>query len=202
MIEARNRIAAMSIVHEMLYQSPDLGEIPFDAYIRELAPSIVSSYGHLPKSIGLIFETDPILLDIGSAIPCSLILNELISNSVTHAFPVENLGRSPCRQFPYEREGPSITIRLRSVAGSVAASGNSLDDSLIRKDSPSDIQGELTVEDNGIGFPFPTPASTVSGLGLKLVETLALQIGGSMQVHSKGGTSVFISFPLGRKGNQ
>jgi two-component system, sensor histidine kinase PdtaS len=197
MIEAKNRIAAMSIVHEMLYQSPNLGGIEFDAYIRELAPSIVSAFGLKPESIGFRFETEPVLLDIEAAVPCGLILNELVSNAVGHAFPGKGKGGP---RGPSGSGTPSIAIRLVTVGKKAPEPGNSTADSLIREGSPSDIHCELTVEDNGIGMSLPIDESSGAGLGLKLVETLATQLGGTMRVESRGGTSVRVLFPLGRKG--
>ena len=86
--EGQTRIRAMSLVHEKLYQSRDLSKIDLAGYIQSLAAHLFNVY--LTDSNRIRLETDfeeiP-LLDINSAVPCGLILNELISNSLKHAFP-------------------------------------------------------------------------------------------------------------------
>jgi PAS domain S-box-containing protein len=85
--EARNRINAMALVHEKLYDTEDLSRIRLGDYVRDLAAYLVQSYG-LGASIALdLKDMDDPPVTIDSAIPCALILNELISNSIKYAFP-------------------------------------------------------------------------------------------------------------------
>jgi two-component sensor histidine kinase len=85
--ESQNRVRSMALIHERLYRSEDLARIDFDGYIRGLVMHLFSSYGINPEVIKLDMDIRGISLDINKAIPCGLILNELVSNSIKHAFP-------------------------------------------------------------------------------------------------------------------
>lgn len=82
--DVRNRIRAMALVHEQLYQSDELSHIDLGPYLRSLARGLQRTY---PRDIDITFHTDAVPLAIESAIPCGLIVSELISNSLKHAFP-------------------------------------------------------------------------------------------------------------------
>ncbi len=83
--ESRGRIKTMAMVHERLYQSPSLMQINFKEYVEKLVTDIFFSYG--TEKIKKKIEVDDIHLNIDTAIPCGLIINELVTNSVKHAFP-------------------------------------------------------------------------------------------------------------------
>jgi len=85
--ESRDRVKSMAIVHEKLYQSSDLSRIDFSEYTKKLVYDLLSSYGVNSKFIKDSIKVENILLDINFAIPCGLIINELVSNSIKHAFP-------------------------------------------------------------------------------------------------------------------
>ncbi len=85
--EGQNRIRSMALVHEKLYQSKDLSRIDFAEYIRNLAVHLFHSYQVDPGRIQLKQDIEGIFLDINAAIPCGLIMNELMSNSLKYAFP-------------------------------------------------------------------------------------------------------------------
>ncbi len=85
--KSRDRVKAMAIVHEKLYQSEDLSRIDFADYIKKFVNHLLRSYEINSKSIKQRIDVENILLDINFAIPCGLIINELVSNSIKHAFP-------------------------------------------------------------------------------------------------------------------
>ena len=85
--ESQNRITSMALVHEKLYQSRDLAKIDFNAYIRDMVTGLFQSYGISTDRINLIFDVGDVSLGINSAIPCGLIINELVTNSLKYAFP-------------------------------------------------------------------------------------------------------------------
>ncbi|MBU7017722.1 MAG: PAS domain S-box protein [Theionarchaea archaeon] len=85
--ESQNRIRTMSLIHEKLYQSENLENIDFHEYIRTLVQDMAQSYGAQKKGIALKLDVEDISVGIDAAIPCGLILNELVSNSLIHAFP-------------------------------------------------------------------------------------------------------------------
>jgi len=85
--ESRNRVKSMALIHERLYQSKDLARIDFAEYVRNLTTHLFRSYGVNTHAVGLKIGVDKILLDIDTAIPCGLIINELVTNSLKYAFP-------------------------------------------------------------------------------------------------------------------
>jgi two-component sensor histidine kinase len=90
--DIQNRVMSMALIHETLYQSSDLGLVDFGAYIRTLAEQIFRSYNVLADRIALQIRADEVMLDTNQAIPCGLILNELLSNCLKHAFPSDRGG--------------------------------------------------------------------------------------------------------------
>jgi len=89
---SQDRIKAMALVHEKLYQSEDLARIDFGEYIRSLATDLGSSYGLSSREIALKIDVEGILLGVDIAIPCGIIVNELVANSLKHAFPGNRSG--------------------------------------------------------------------------------------------------------------
>ena len=85
--EMENRVHSMALVHETLYRSENLARVDFAEYARALANDILGSYGSPVASVRLRIELEPVIMSVDQAIPCGLILNELISNSFKHGFP-------------------------------------------------------------------------------------------------------------------
>ena len=86
---SQTRIRSMALIHEKFYQSEDLAKVDFGEYIRTLVADLYNLYGVSPEVIQLKIDVDQILLGIDSAIPSGLIINELVSNSLKHAFPAD-----------------------------------------------------------------------------------------------------------------
>jgi len=85
--ESRGRVKSMAMIHEKLYHSQNLGKLNMLEYINNLATDIVSSYSTNSTDIILDMDVENISLNIDTAIPMGLMVNELVSNSVKHAFP-------------------------------------------------------------------------------------------------------------------
>jgi len=85
--ESRDRIFSMASIHEKLYQSKDLSKIDFDDYIRSLARYLFRIYGIDLRTVRFNVNCSDVFLDINKAVPCGLIVNELLSNALKHAFP-------------------------------------------------------------------------------------------------------------------
>jgi len=77
----------MALIHEKLYRSKDISKINFSEYIRSLSGNLVRSYEAVSGRVRLNLNVEDIYLGIDAAIPCGLIINELVSNSLKHAFP-------------------------------------------------------------------------------------------------------------------
>ena len=90
--ESQDRIKSMALIHEKLYQSENFANIDFDGYIKTLVNSLFISQGVNPDKISLKMEIADISLGLDYAIPCGLIINELVSNSFKYAFPNEREG--------------------------------------------------------------------------------------------------------------
>ncbi|HEX8516780.1 MAG TPA: histidine kinase dimerization/phosphoacceptor domain -containing protein [Bacteroidia bacterium] len=84
--ESRNRIHSMALIHDKLYQHETLARIDFNAYCKDLLQHINSSYNSSATNIKCSITCNDVLIDIKNAVPCGLILNELISNAYKHAF--------------------------------------------------------------------------------------------------------------------
>ncbi len=90
--ESQNRIQAMALIHDKLYQTRSLVDIDFGEYIKELGDLLVSGHRIGEEQTQLSVESDEIIVDLDTGISCGLILNELISNSLKHAFPEGTTG--------------------------------------------------------------------------------------------------------------
>jgi len=85
--DSESRIRSMALIHEKLYRSTDLASIDFADYTKTLGTNLVNAYSIEPYRIRLVIDIKDLQLDINRAIPAGLIMNELISNSLKHAFP-------------------------------------------------------------------------------------------------------------------
>jgi len=157
--ESQNRIHSMALLHESLYQSNNLSRVDFPEYIRQLASHLFHSYGVAAERIHLRTDLDALYLDLDAAVPCGLIINELISNSLKYAFPDGRSGE--------------VRIELREHLDGMA---------------------RLVVADNGIGLRSDIDWVTARSLGLRLVRTLAEQLGAKIEVQSHPGTEVRLTF--------
>jgi len=154
-----SRIKAMALVHETLYKFNDFAKINFTEYIENLTGYLFSIYGVDVETINLKLYLDEVAFKIDTAIPCGLIINELVSNALKHAF-------------------------LNQAKGTI----------YITLHFDEDNSYTLIVRDNGIGLPPNWESKTVNSLGLKLVEILANQLEGTLQVNSRCGTEFSLKF--------
>ena len=90
--ESQNRVRSMALIHEKLYQSKDMANIDFSEYVQSLTTYLFHSYGVKAGTISMNLSIDNVLLGVDKAIPCGLIINELVSNSLKYAFPNGNKG--------------------------------------------------------------------------------------------------------------
>jgi PAS domain S-box-containing protein len=126
--ESRNRIRSMALIHERLYQSPNLASVDMLKYTTNLVSDLQRSYRPKDSSVRLTVTVEDIPLGITEAIPCGLIINELVSNGLKHA-------------FPKGREG-ELTIQLQrgsanQITLTVSDNGIGLPESVDFRNSPS-----------------------------------------------------------------
>ena len=90
--ECRDRIQSMALVHEILYKSKDFARIDFGQYLQNLTDYLFKSYSTSPESVKLSISVKRIAIDINNAIPVGMLINELVSNALKHAFPNNKKG--------------------------------------------------------------------------------------------------------------
>ncbi len=157
--ESRNRVRSMALIHEKLYQGSSGG---YRQYIRDLADHLLTSYTGESGRVTIGIETDDIPMDIDLSVAIGLIINELLTNALGHA-------------FPEGRRGAIVVSMKRAEAGLV----------------------ELSVSDNGIGFPAEIDYRNPGSLGLRIVNILTQQVRGSLSLKRGEGTTFSVTFPSG-----
>jgi len=162
--ECRNRVRSMAMIHERLYSADDLARIDAAQYLSTLTNDLAHSYGLTSRHVNLRLQADEVYLEVDKAIPCGLIVNELVSNALKYAFQSEDDGE--------------IVVQLEPV---------------------EDSSLELTVRDNGVGFPSEINFRNTSSLGLRLVNSLVDQLDGEIEMSAAGGTCFAIVFPTSKK---
>jgi PAS domain S-box-containing protein len=130
--DSQMRVQSIALVHEMLYQSESLAYIKYDKYINDLLQAISSMHMN-DKNITLSSEVEPISLSINQAIPCSLLINELIVNAFKHAFNSKEEGEI---KVNLKQNGDEITMIISDT-------GNGFD---IEKFSNSDSLGATLIK--------------------------------------------------------
>ena len=165
--DCHNRIKTMALIHEQLYQSKDFSEIDFEEYIRCLVIHLFNIYRQNSGEVLLDLNVKNVSFDIDTAIPCGLLINELISNSLKYAFPNSSKG--------------IIHISLSSTKNTKTSSNGHPNYTLV-------------VKDNGIGLPSHIHLKTAETLGLKLVDALTRQLQGKITLRRNHGTTFNINF--------
>lgn len=97
--ESQDRVRAMSLIHESLYRSGNLADIDLRSYIDSLANGLLVAYDKRGPGFNLEVQAEGVRLGVDQAIPCGLVLNELISNSLKHAYPGKSRGRLNIKVF-------------------------------------------------------------------------------------------------------
>jgi len=106
----QDRIRSMALVHEKLYRSTNLSQIDFDEYIGALAELLFRSYGADSDAIAFRIEGERVILSVDTAVPCGLIVNEILSNALKHAFPDGRRGEITVR---LQRSHQTCTMTIR-----------------------------------------------------------------------------------------
>ena len=164
----RHRVKAMALVHETLYQSGDLAGIDFSRYIPRLADQLLHAYGLSRAQVRVSLDVERLVLPIDTAIPCALMLTELISNAAKHSFVAAGGGRL---EIALRRAAdPCWLLQVKNSAGGAASN--------------------------------VCPPAGTSSFGLELVNLLAEQLSGSLEIERAPAFSVSVTFPLGEELNR
>ncbi|MDR3668589.1 MAG: histidine kinase dimerization/phosphoacceptor domain -containing protein [Ignavibacteriaceae bacterium] len=159
-INSLNRIRSMSMIHDNLNQDHNLSDVNIEKYLRDLVTYLIRSYNVNTNQVKFIINIGLNSLSAESSVTCGLITNEIISNSIKHAFPGNRTG--------------TITLSLTKFS---------------RKN-------KLVISDNGIGLPEKMDVANNNSFGLLLINTLADQLNGTLEVIRKQGTKFIINFPV------
>ncbi len=104
--DAKNRIRSMALIHEKLYQTREYSKVDLSDYISVISQDLHATYYHQSQNLDMIFDMEQIYIDIEKAIPCGLIINEVLTNSFKYAFP------------DFFNKTPEITIELHKINSS------------------------------------------------------------------------------------
>ena len=160
--ESRQRVRSIALIHEKLYRTASLADVDFGAYLKSVADELLRTFGR--PEITCVLDLEPLRLEIGRAIPAGLIVNELLTNTLRHAFPPGTKG--------------TARVRLHATGEGMA---------------------ELTVQDDGVGFPPGKDIASATTIGLAIVRTLVEQMQGTLVLGEGRGTTITIRFRLEEK---
>ena len=167
--ESQNRIRSMALIHEQLYQSPTLDRIDFAEYLKSLVINLMQSFGCPEYRFQVQFELENLPLNIETSIPCGLIVNELVSNSLKYAFAEREVGKIRINFYPENTKSASCQADSTQLV--------------------------LAIADNGVGLPEDFELEKTETLGLRLVRMLVSQLEGTLAADSSpSGTNFQIKF--------
>ncbi len=198
--QSQSRIWTMALIHQTLYQSGNLADIDMADYIRSLSGNLLSSYAQVAMPPTVSFDLIPLRLAIDKAIPLALIINELVTNAIKHAFPHDRPGEISIALREYGDRSRPVTTDTTGMAAN-------LDRVLTEHIDITPREGtalrapthELTIADNGAGLPAGFDPKNQKSLGLQLVTMLVKQLDGTLAIGSSKGTAVTITFSYHEK---
>ncbi len=179
--ESQNRVISMAFIHEELYKGGKIEDIDFSTYIKKLTQNLFQTYRLVNTIIRLNMDLeDNLFFDMDTAIPLGMIVNELISNSLKHAFPGRDKGEIQiklCR----EKTGEYIHHREES------------------KNKNCNTTFILIISDDGVGVPENLEIEDIESLGFQLVTSLMDQLDGELELKRSNGTEFTMKFTVKEK---
>lgn len=187
--ESQNRVESIAMIHERLHESENMDAFDFSDYLRKLTTDLFNSYNVGNRNISLKLSLEQVYLGMNTAIPLGIIVNEIVSNSLKHAFPAGkrgevsiNFGKTETFAAKYET---SCADKYCLYEGDYTDYKDCLN---------NNFRYILTVADNGIGIPEELDFQNIDSLGLQLINILAKQIGGRIELKRNQGTKYIICF--------
>lgn len=179
--EMYDRIRVMALTHEQLYQSENLALINFEKFISSLIDNLIYSYSINSRDIEIINNTSDINFGINIAIPCGLIVNELLTNSIKYAFP----------------EGKKGWIRIDIDSIAIGDDTQNRPETFDAEDLEEGVYYRIMVTDNGAGLPENFDIHKSESLGIQIVLDLVDQLNGTIGVSRRCGTAFEIMINAG-----
>ncbi|HQO03889.1 MAG TPA: histidine kinase dimerization/phosphoacceptor domain -containing protein, partial [Spirochaetota bacterium] len=172
--ECRNRIRAMSLVHEKLYQSESFSVLKMRDYLTTIARDLLYTYTHAPQRVTLDIDIEDLVFDVDRAVPCGLVINELVSNALKYAFTGETA------------RNDVLAIKMRETADSMVE--------IIVADNGKGMPETINL----------SSLESLGSLGLRLVFRLVVkQLHGEVDISADQGTRIAVRFPFpGKSGTQ
>jgi two-component sensor histidine kinase len=221
---SQNRVYSMALVHEHLYQSDSLAAIDMNSYINLLVTELQANYG-LEHNVDVTMKADNIFLSIEHAVPCGLLLNELITNAMVHAFPDSwwsDEKRAEIRVLFEKRQDDHVTLAVQDNGIGLSGDGREsyLNPDMVDRSIPSEgiaeprppaqqgrssggVTEQVDPSQESAEKDNPSPASAEqahhgeqNSLGLQLIRILSKQLKGDLQVVSNHGTDWRVTFPI------
>jgi two-component sensor histidine kinase len=173
--ESQNRLISMALIHEELYKGQKFETLDFSKYIRELVEKLFQTYRIDDKNICLHMDLEEnAVLNMDKAVPFGIIVNELVSNSLKHAFSGSDNGKIYINLHS-EENGKHINSRGES-----------------KYDGCKSSRFIFTVSDDGVGIPESFDLENPNSLGIQLVTTLVDQLDGELELKRNNGTEFTI----------
>ena len=166
--ESQDRVVSMALIHEELHEGGGDNEVNFSPYLEKLVENLFKTYrlGNTDISLNMYVE-ETILFDMDTGVPLGMVVNELVSNSLKHAFIGRHKGE--------------IRIKLhREESRNEGKSTNFI----------------LTISDNGVGIPENLNIGDLDSLGFQLVTTLVDQLDGEFKLKRNNGTEFTMRFTV------
>ena len=165
--DMQGRIRSMALVHETLYRTGTFAAVDLHSYLQQVASNAFRAQVQQHSGIELVLALQPVKVGIDQATPCGLLVNELVSNALKHAFAAGQAG--------------AITITLARQDAD---------------DATAPAPWSLCVADNGHGLPTDFAERRQQSLGLQLVSDLARQLKGELHIRSENGASFTLVFAM------
>ena len=154
--ESQSRVRSIALIHEKLYRSTEVSQLFFAEYVRDLVTDLFRTYGVDQKGLNVRTTVEDVSLDVDTAIPCGLIINELVSNVLKHAFPKGSAGEVVVELRPHGTHEYSLLIKDNGVGlpeGFDVRTSNSLGLKLV-SDLTRQLDGFMEVESGPTGTTF------------------------------------------------
>lgn len=173
--ESQDRVVSMALIHEELYKGGGSETLNFSQYVEELTEKLLQTYSIGNRDISLKMDmVKNAFFDMDTAVPLGIIINELVTNSLKHAFKGRTNGEIQIKL--YTKEDREYINRVKENLKSTIF--------------------EMTVLDNGIGIPENIDIGELDSLGLQLVASLVDQLDGELEIKKNNGTEFTIRFTV------